>query len=283
MYFTKLQGLGNDFVLVDARDTPGGEWGILSRRMCQRHFGVGSDGLLVLLNSTPADFRMRMFNPDGSEAEACGNGLRCLVRYIVSKGLNNTDRLLIETAAGLRTAELVRQVSGETLIKVSMGRPAFHPESLPVVVEAGRGNMLDIMLGDYPLVVDGTELKLSFVSMGNPHAVHFTTGTVSGFPLVTVGPKVEKNPLFPRGVNLEIVHMTDYGQCEARVWERGAGETLACGSGACAAAVAARMHGLAGDVLKINLPGGMAEVAWDGQGEVWLTGPAEVVFVGEWS
>lgn len=282
MNFTKLQGLGNDFVLIDARNMPGISFAELAQRMCPRRFGVGSDGLLVLLSSPSAGFRMRMFNPDGSEAEACGNGLRCLVRYIAAKGFNQSDRFLIETMAGIRKAELIRQGSEVSLIKVSMGTPSFEPESLPVAAEAEQGRTFDIMIGDYPLTVDSVNLKLNFVSMGNPHAVYFTDTPISEFPLAAIGPKVEKNNLFPRGVNFEVVHMSGPDKCEMRVWERGAGETLACGSGACAIAVAARLRGLAGDVLKINLPGGLAEIAWDGQGEVWLTGPAEVVFTGEW-
>lgn len=282
MNFTKLQGLGNDFVLVDGREVPKADWADLARRICAPHFGVGSDGLLVLLTSRTADFRMRMFNPDGSEAEACGNGLRCLVRYIEAKKLNSRSNLLIETMAGVRQAELIKRESRVALIKVSMGKPSFRPESLPVAVEAGKGGVFDIMTGDYPLAVGDQDLKLDFVSMGNPHAVYFTSIPVSKFPLATLGPNVDGNPLFPHGVNFEVVFMTGSDSCEMRVWERGAGETLACGSGACAVMVAARMRGLTGDTIKINLPGGVAEVSWNGQDEVWLTGPAEIVFTGEW-
>ena len=282
MKFTKLQGLGNDFVLIDAREAPGEDWPGLSNKICERRFGVGSDGLLLLLDSRSADFHMRMFNPDGSEAEACGNGLRCLLRYIEEKGLNVRDSLLIETKAGVRQAKLVRQGGKVALIRVSMGKPSFEPGSIPVAAEPGRGKKLDIMLGDYPLRIEDRELHLNFVSMGNPHAVFFIPGPVAEFPLTQVGPKVEKNVLFPRGVNFEIVQVTGPGKCSMRVWERGAGETLACGSGACAVAVAAKLKGLAGDSLEITLPGGTAQVGWDGIGEVWLTGPAEIVFTGEW-
>ncbi|MCL2150570.1 MAG: diaminopimelate epimerase [Dehalococcoidia bacterium] len=281
MYFTKLQGLGNDFVLIDAREPRGCDWADLARKICRRRFGIGSDGLLLLLGSQTADFRMRMFNPDGSEAEACGNGLRCLVRYIAANDLNQRDDLCIETMAGIRQAKLLGQGS-QALIKVSMGKPSFRPEDIPIANEASKGSLFDIMIGDYPLTAEGRDLKLNFVSMGNPHAVHFTTDPVAEFPLAALGPQVEKAALFPRGVNLEVVRMSGPGRCEMRVWERGAGETLACGSGACAAMVAARLHGLAGDNLELKLPGGTAEVSWDGQGEVWLTGPAEIVFTGEW-
>jgi len=283
MRFTKLQGLGNDFVLIDSREDSNHNWAGLAQRMCVRRFGVGADGLLVLLDSESAKYRMRMFNPDGSEAEACGNGLRCLVCYMASQGLiQQGDGSPIETMAGIRQATLLEWDGRAAQIMVSMGKPVFQTESLPVAVEAGKGNMFDIMLGNYPLTVSDEELRLNFVSMGNPHAVYFIPGSVSEFPLSTIGPKVEHNPLFPRGVNFEIVHMISPHRCEMRVWERGAGETLACGSGACAVAVAARLSGIASDTLEISLPGGLAEVSWDGQGEVLLTGPAESVFCGEW-
>ena len=281
MHFTKLQGLGNDFVLLDARSMTISDWSELANNMCDRHFGIGSDGLLLLLDSETADFRMRMFNPDGSEAEACGNGLRCLVRYIAGTNLNKSDDLLIETKSGIRKAILTGRET-TSLIQVSMGQPCFEPDKIPVVVEPNRGHVFDIMLGDYPFSMAGENLKLNFVSMGNPHAVCFISEPVAQVPLEILGPKIENNDLFPRGVNFEVVRMTGHDKCEMRVWERGAGETLACGSGACAVAVAARTKGLAGDRLEIKLPGGSAELFWDGKGEVWLTGPARMVFVGEW-
>ncbi len=283
MKFTKLQGLGNDFVLLDARDFQAINWADVAQRICARHFGVGSDGLLLLLRSQVADFRMRIFNPDGSESEACGNGLRCLVRYVMTNNLNQKkDELSIETLSGIRQARLVKR-GHQSFISVSMGKPLFEPRAIPVAAEVGKGSIYDIMLGDYPLTIDGSILKLNFVSMGNPHAVYFAPDSIAEFPLTTLGKKVENNPLFPRGVNFEVARMTSPGRCEMRVWERGAGETLACGSGACAVAVAARMRGLSGNKLELSLPGGLAEVSWDGQGEVRLTGPAEVVFSGEWT
>jgi diaminopimelate epimerase len=266
MRFTKLQGLGNDFALIDARETMSAGWPGLAKEMCHRRFGVGADGLLLLTGSQAADFGMRMFNPDGSEAEACGNGLRCLVRYIAEHKLNLRDELLIETLAGVRQARLIRQNGRVALIQVSMGRPAFEPAQIPVAARAGQGRLFDIMLGDYPLGIAGENLSLNFVSMGNPHAVFFISQPVADYPLTEIGPLVEKNSLFPRGVNFEIVRMTGPDKCEMRVWERGAGETMACGSGACAVAVAARLRGLAGDTLEIKLPGGTATISWGGQG-----------------
>lgn len=282
MRFTKLQGLGNDFVLVDARELGRKDWPKLAEAVCQRRFGVGADGLLLLLDSQVADFRMRVFNPDGSEAEACGNGLRCLVRYIAEQGLSSKDSLLIETIAGVRQARLVRRAGRVERIQAGMGKPEFAPDKIPMSAESGRGSLFDIMLGDYPLEVGGRKLRLSFVSMGNPHAVFFTGSPVSDFPLSRVGPLMQKNKLFPRGVNFEVAHVLNSESIEMRVWERGAGETLACGSGACAVAVAAQLIGLTGQRVEIKLPGGLAEVSWDGRGEVRLTGPAEIVFSGEW-
>lgn len=282
MKFTKLQGLGNDFILYDALGAMEQVWTEISKKICHRRFGVGSDGLLLLLDSNIADFRMRMFNPDGSEAEACGNGLRCLTRYIVSQSLNLRDTLLIETLGGIRKARLIKSGGKVARIQVSMGEPIFEPQAIPIVAESGRGSIFDIMLGDYPITIADKNLELNFVSMGNPHAVFFTSEPISDFPLSIIGPQVEKYPLFPRGVNFEIANITRQGGCSMRVWERGAGETLACGSGACAVAVAAILRGFVKDNLIIELPGGRAEVRWDRKGEVWLTGPAEIVFTGDW-
>jgi diaminopimelate epimerase len=282
MKFNKLQGLGNDFVLLDGRGGLPEALPALAEKMCHRRFGVGADGLLLLLDSLTADFQMRMLNPDGSEAEACGNGLRCLVRYIVDNGLNAADSLSIETLAGVRLAKLIRRAGHIQEFQVSMGKPIFEPSAIPVRIEPDRGEMFDMMLGNYPLTVKGRQLNLSFVSMGNPHAVMLLDEPVSAFPLEQIGPLVETDTLFPRGVNFEIGRVLDGHNIEMRVWERGAGETLACGSGACALAVASRLAGHTGNRAGIHLLGGKAEVEWDGEGEVWLTGPAETVFTGNW-
>ena len=283
MKFTKVQGSGNDFVLLETADS-GRDWSRLAVAMCDRHFGIGADGLLLVLPSKAADFRMRIFNPDGSEAEACGNGLRCLVKYVAEKGLvkPGTGRMLVETASDPRKVEL--EWAGERVagIKVSMGRPAFGAADIPVVVEPG-GELFDIkkMLG-HPVTVENTKLLLNLVSMGNPHAVYFWQRPVADFPLSRLGPKVENLPIFPNRVNFEVARVVNRRQIEARVWERGAGETLACGSGACAIAVAARLNGYTDNKVDIKLRGGVLGVEWDGAGEVYLSGPAEIVFSGEW-
>ncbi|MCL2707392.1 MAG: diaminopimelate epimerase [Dehalococcoidia bacterium] len=280
MHFTKLQGLGNDFVLVDARGKDC-DWGQTARLMCRLHFGIGADGLLLLLPSEKADFRMRIFNPDGTEAEACGNGLRCFVRYLSDNMLTNGTTLHIETMSGVRQAKLITE-NNAALIQVCMGQPKFAPAAIPVNVAPEQGKMFDIMLGNYPLEIADIMMSLSFISMGNPHAIHFTTEPVSDFPLSTIGPLITKHALFPRGTNFEVARVIDCNTIEMRVWERGAGETLACGSGACASAIAAQLIGLSGDAADVLLPGGRARVQWNRGSDALLTGPAEPVFSGEW-
>jgi diaminopimelate epimerase len=281
MHFTKLQGLGNNFVLVDARNK-NYNWSQLAKVIYQRDFGIGADGLLVLLPSEQADFRMRIFNPDGTEAETCGNGLRCFVRYLADNMVpNNTTSFIIETLAGIRQAKLLSE-SGRTLIQVGMGKPEFKPAAIPVDVSANSGKMFDIMLGEYPVDVYGLQLTLNFISMGNPHAVCFIDEPVANFPLETIGPAVAKHNIFPRETNFEVARVLSRHKIEMRVWERGAGETLACGSGACATAIAAQLMGLSDEQVEILLPGGSAYVQWSKGNEALLTGPAEPVFSGEW-
>lgn len=277
--FTKLQGAGNDFVLIEG-DRPL-DWKTLAAIMCDRHFGIGADGLLVLFPSDKAGFKMRVFNPDGSEAEACGNGLRCFSRYILVNELvnNNTKEIRIETIAGTRTVQFDKANRKEAIIQVSLGKPKFKATEIPVLAQQPDDNSPIL---DYPLIVAGTELKMSFVSMGNPHAVHFTQQAVADFPLARLGPAVENHSLFPRRVNFEVANIKSRTRIEIRVWERGAGETLACGSGAAATAVAARLHGYVDSNIEVIVPGGVLNIQWDGNGEVFLSGPAKVVFTGEW-
>ena len=281
MHFTKLQGLGNDFVLVDARGKDR-DWSRLARAMCRLHFGIGADGLLVLLHSEEADFRMRIFNPDGSEAEACGNGLRCFVRYLVDQKMLSGNSINIETMAGIRPAKLIKDENNTLKFQVGMGKPEFKPANIPVALEPGKGKLFDIMTGDYPLEMSGRKLRLNFVSMGNPHAVCFIDEPVADFPLKNIGPAVEKYKLFPRGVNFEVARVISRSRIEMRVWERGVGETLACGSGACAVAIAGQLLGLSDPKVEVLLSGGPAEVEWHKKADALLTGPAEAVFTGEW-
>jgi len=282
MNFTKVQGAGNDFILVEA-EAAGQNWSRMATAICDRHLGVGADGLLLVLPSTVADFQMRVFNPDGSEADACGNGLRCLVRYVLEKGLVRTGvhQILVETISGTR--QVILQEGEVTKIQVSMGEPEFGAKEIPVVIESGGGNELDIKpMINYSITVEGRELSLDLVAMGNPNAIYFTPYPVSDFSLSLLGPKVEQHKIFPRRTNFEVARVVNRQLIEARVWERGVGETLACGSGACAIAVIAQRHGYIDNKVDIKLPGGILEVEWDRVGEVFLSGPAEVVFTGEW-
>jgi len=283
--FTKLQGAGNDFILVETSDKQR-DWSQVARVICDRHFGVGGDGLLLVLPSEVADFQMCVFNPDGSKAEACGNGLRCLAKYVVDVGLANTGakEISVETISGVRRAKLHRARGNVATIRVSMGEPRFGAKDISVKVESGEGNLVDIKpILDYPVTINGEELPMSFVSIGNPHAVYFCQHSISDFPLSQIGPEVEQHELFPKRVNFEVARVISRQQIEARVWERGVGETQACGSGACAVAVLAQLHGCVDNRVDIKLPGGILEVEWSGVGEVFLSGPAEIVFTGEWA
>ncbi len=284
MNFTKMQGTGNDFILIETSNTRR-DWSQVAIAVCDRHYGVGGDGLLLVLPSDVADFQMRVFNPDGSEAEACGNGLRCLAGYIVARGLASIEaqEISVETADGIRSVKFHKGDNKLITIQVSMGVPKFGAEDIPVVIEQSRGNLVDIKpLLSYPVTVEDRELLLDFVSMGNPHAIYFCQYPVSDFPLSQLGPEVERLAIFPKRVNFEVARVMSRQQVEVRVWERGVGETLACGSGACAVAVVAQLHGYVDNKVAIKLPGGILEVEWDGAGEIFLSGPAEVVFTGEW-
>ncbi len=285
MKFSKLQATGNDFILVDARPMEG-EWSKLARAMCDRHFGIGADGLILVQDSTVADLKMRIFNSDGSEAEVSGNGLRCFARYTIEKGLigkmssraeQGNRSLTIETLPGVRKVKAYMSGNKVNRVEVNMGLPQFQPEQIPVKVKV---DIIPIL--DYPLVIDGKELTLSLLSMGNPHAVSFLSRPIADFPLAELGPKVERHPIFPQRTNFEVARVLSRGKIEARVWERGVGETLACGSGACAIAVAAQLLDYVEPQVDIILKGGTLTISWDRVGEVLLTGSVEEVFTGEW-
>ena len=284
MKFTKLQATGNDFILIYARnmDLDGPK---LARGMCHRHNGIGADGLLLVIPSNAADLQMRMFNPDGSEAEVCGNGLRCFAKYVIDRGIAARQNLTVETAAGTKTIQSSISQGKVSHAKVNMGMPRFKAEDIPVLIEKqqkGRGEVDITPILDYPLNIDKRKLSLSLVSMGNPHAVSFLSQPVADFPLSETGPQVENHPIFPERVNFEIARVLNRNKIEARVWERGACETLSCGSGACAIAVIAKLKGYTDNQVDIMLPGGTLTINWDGVGEVYLSGPVEEVFTGEW-
>ena len=285
MKFTKMHGAGNDYLYIDARDHDdfSTDWSQLSRSMSDRHFGVGSDGIILIEDSGIADLKMRMFNADGSESEMCGNGIRCFAKYAIDRGLATpgADGIEVETLAGIRTVVPIYDGDRITGARVAMGKPLLEPGAVPVILDPASGYPKGPVTG-YPLAVDSLELSLSFVSMGNPHAITFIDQPVGEFPLHTIGPMVEHHSIFPNRVNFETVNITGPGAMTARVWERGSGETMACGTGACAIAVAARLLGIADGRVDITLPGGTLSIDWDGEGEVYLEGPAEEIFSGEW-
>ena len=278
--FLKMHGIGNDFVIVGPEDA-GREldWPRLARETGDRHFGIGHDGLLLVERTAPAvaaaDFRMRMFNPDGSESEMCGNGIRCFARYLYDAGLTRDTTMRIETGAGVQRVRLQTDAGGRVqAVEVDMGAPVFAAARIPVVSELG-------LVERQPLVVHGRRFEISAVSMGNPHAVAFVDD-VEVVPLAEVGPLVEHHPWFPRRVNFEVVSVQSRTELTMRVWERGAGITLACGSGACAVMAVARRQGMVDDRVQMHLPGGDLTLQWDGSGGVSMTGPATFVFRGEW-
>ena len=290
MRFVKMHGAGNDYIYVDARDSDSGagsggrspDWEDVARQVSDRHFGIGSDGLILLRGSEVADARMQMFNADGSEGMMCGNGIRCLVRFglDVSALSPSKDAFDIETASGVLNVRPIWDGDAMTRASVSMGAPRLAPDEVPVVAPEGCADA-DAAL-ELPLSVGGEDLRLSCVSMGNPHAVQFMNGAVEDYPLTTIGPLVERHAMFPEGVNFEIVNVLARDRMRVRVWERGSGITLACGTGACAAMVAAHLRGLVGDEVGVEMPGGELSIYWPGSGEVVMEGPVERVFEGEW-
>jgi diaminopimelate epimerase len=277
MRFTKLHGTGNDFIVIDARDLER-DWEQLAVAICDRHVGAGADGILLLRDSRDADLHMVLYNSDGSEAEMSGNGMRCFVKYAVDRGLATPrdSTVRVETGAGVLSTGVTMRDGRVESVRVGMGRPRFAPQEVPVAIEAQPPVV------DYPLEVDGQTLPVTFVSMGNPHAVHLIDTPVQRFPLESLGPAIEHHALFPRRVNFGVARVIDREHMEARVWERGAGETLACGTGVSAAVVAARLHSLVGDRVEMWQPGGTLLLEWDGGGEVFLTGPAVDVYEGDW-
>ncbi|HLI26229.1 MAG TPA: diaminopimelate epimerase [Chloroflexota bacterium] len=276
MDFVKMHGLGNDFIVVDllarGQERPDSEWAALAVRLCDRHFGVGADGVLLALPSEAADVRMRIFNSDGSEAEMCGNGIRCLARYARDRGLGG-DRLRVETLAGV--LELTFADAGRA-VRVDMGPPRLAAREIPVALDGER-------VIDQPIEVDGYRWRFTAVSMGNPHAVVFLAPEeLAALPLERIGPQVEHHPLFPARTNFHAVAVTSPHSATVRVWERGAGPTLACGTGACAVTVAGVLKGLLESPVDVTLPGGTLRIAWEPDGHVYMTGPAEYVFRGTW-
>ncbi len=275
--FSKMHGAGNDYVFVDGRDLTL-DWTKLAVAVSDRHFGIGSDGLILALESDRADLRMQMFNADGSAGRMCGNGIRCLVAFAVDIGLIAAGRspVAVETAAGV--LEVAPTWRGGRIVRarVDMGEPAFRAAEVPFDVPGEK------TLEDYPFAVDGFSLAINGVSMGNPHAVAILDEPVGDVALELLGPLVEHDARFPDRVNLEIVNVLSRSLLKVRVWERGSGKTMACGTGACAAAVVARRKGLIDDEVTVTLPGGNLRIEWAGTGSVKMDGPVHKVFEGSW-
>ena len=277
MKFTKMHGAGNDFLVAES-DGEERDWPRIAAEICERNLGVGADGLMLILPSERADLRMRLFNPDGSEAEVSGNGVRCLVKYAVERmGVKPRDgRVTIEAIHDVLEAQVTLEDGVVARSRLSMGPPHFAPAEVPVRTEMSAPVL------DMEIDVGGEVMSVSCVSMGNPHAVLFIETDVADYPLHRLGPMVENHETFPARVNFGAARVTSRDAMDVRVWERGAGETLACGSGCCAAMVMAHLKGLVGDRVDISQPGGLLTVEWDGEGDVFLTGPAAFVFDGEW-
>ena len=271
-----MQGLGNDYVYVNCFREKIADPSRLAVEISDRHFGVGSDGLILINPSDKADFEMEMYNADGSRGEMCGNGIRCVAKYVYDYGLTDQTSISVETLGGIKYLDLTVKDGKAVLVKVDMGKPELSPEKIPVV-SAGEEVV------DEPIDVDGQNYRMTCVSMGNPHAVVYVDCDVRDLPLEEIGPKFENHERFPNRVNTEFVRVLDRRTVEMRVWERGSGETLACGTGACAVAVSCVLNGLTEDEVTVKLLGGDLQIKWDREKDtVFMTGPAEVVFDGEW-
>ena len=274
MKFTKMQGIGNDYVYVNCVEEKVENPGELAVRVSDRHFGIGSDGLILIKPSERADFCMEMYNADGSEGAMCGNGVRCVGKYVYDYGLTEQTSIQVETKSGIKYLDLTVEEGKVSQVRVNMGAPELSPSGIPVLADGDK-------VLDAPIMVDGREYRMTCVSMGNPHAVVYLND-VKNLEIEKIGPMFEMHPCFPDRVNTEFVRVVDGHTLEMRVWERGSGETLACGTGACAVAVASILNGHVSGEVTVKLLGGDLKILWDEQENiVYMTGPAAVVFDGE--
>lgn len=271
--FTKVQGLGNDFIIIEDLEEKFDFKADLIARLCNRRFGIGADGVMIVRLSQKGNFVMLFYNPDGSQAEMCGNGIRCFAKYLYDRKLTDKENITVETLAGLKEVALIFENQEVVGAKVSMGKPSFGPKEIPVLLDSQEVVNKEVDTGK-------GKVKLTCLSMGNPHAVLFVDDVFDA-PVESLGPAIENLPIFPNRTNVEFAQVLSQGNIKLRVWERGAGETLACGTGACAAAVAACRNGLVERKVKVDLLGGEAEVEWSNEDEVYLIGPAKEVFTGK--
>ncbi|AMA72603.1 MULTISPECIES: diaminopimelate epimerase [Aneurinibacillus] len=275
MNFTKMNGLGNDFIIVAHFETLPENASDMARVMCDRHFGIGADGLVFVLPSDKADVCMRIINADGSEAEQCGNAVRCVAKYAYDHGIARKEALTVETLAGIQRVWLTVENEKVSLVKVDMGAPILYGPSIPVAID--REQVID-----HPIEAEGKTFSFTGVSMGNPHAVIFVDNALD-FDVEKWGSLLEKHSLFPNKANIEFVSVTSPQEVEMRVWERGCGQTFACGTGACATVVAGALTGRTNRRALVHLKGGDLEIEWaETDDHVYMIGPAEEVFTGTW-
>ena len=273
MKFTKMQGLGNDYVYVNCFEEKIENPPAVARYVSDRHFGIGSDGLIMINPSEVADFEMEMYNADGSRGEMCGNGIRCVAKYVYDYGLTDKTQISVETLGGIKYLDLTVEDGKVVLVKVDMGKPELKSDLIPIISENEK-------VIDEPIEVDGQVYHMTGVSMGNPHTVIYVDD-VKNLDLEKIGPKFENHERFPKRINTEFVHCIDRNTVEMRVWERGSGETLACGTGACAVAVASILNNLTDTRVTVKLLGGDLQIEWDREkNHVFMTGTAKVVFDG---
>jgi diaminopimelate epimerase len=275
MKFTKMQGAGNDYVYVNAfTEKLPSDLGELARKLADRHYGVGGDGMILICPSERADARMRMFNVDGSEGEMCGNGVRCVGKYVYDHGIAKKETVQIETGRGVLTLQLFPKNGKVEKVRVNMGQPILEPAQIPTTLP-GKPPLKQ------PIDVAGRTVEVTAISMGNPHGVVFVDEPTDEWVL-SIGPKMEVHPVFPRRANIEFVKVLSRTEFQMRVWERGSGETWACGTGTCASAVAGVLNGLLDRKTLAHLKGGDLEIEWAEDGDVYMTGPAVEVFSGDW-
>lgn len=271
MKFTKMHGLGNDFIIIEGMGKK--DYSSLAVKLCDRHFGIGADGLLIVEPSGIADIKMRIFNSDGSEAEMCGNGSRCFAKYVFEKGIVKKDKITVETLAGVIIPELYVENGNVYNVKVYMGNPIFEPNKVPV--NSSKDNFIN-----ENVKVDGISYKLTSLRVGVPHTIIFVDDLDENM-VKTIGPKIEKLHIFPKGTNVDFVKIESNNKVSVRTWERGAGMTLACGSGACASAVAASINGFTQRNVKVSFKNGELYIEWDKDNSIYLTGRADEVFTGD--
>ncbi|MCE5200603.1 MAG: diaminopimelate epimerase [Armatimonadota bacterium] len=275
MKFVKMHGAGNDFVVIDSakEEIVEEQLPAIARNACDRNLGIGGDGIIMVMPSRQANFRMRMFNPDGSEAEMCGNGIRCFAKYVFDRKMHQDVIMTVETMGGIKTLKLNAAGGKVQTVRVDMGEPGLLRSEIPM-----KGTGSDKVVAE-PLKVAGKKVEITCVSMGNPHCVTFIDH-VDDFPVERIGPEIENHPNFPQRTNVEFVEVINQQEIKMRVWERGAGETLACGTGACGAAVASMLNDKVQRKVTVHLRGGDLFIEWLGDNKVFMTGPAEEVFEG---